>query len=340
MSEGAQISLSPESGLAMSGPDLLEVENVVMQYPNGVQAVAGVSIKVRRGETLAIVGESGCGKSTLARVIMRILVPSGGKIIFDGENISRLGQRQLKRIRARFQMVFQDPYASLNPRQTIRSTLEAQLSLLSITREERKHRVEEIIERVGLDPTALDRLPHEFSGGQRQRIGIARACIVRPDLLVCDEPVSALDVSIRAQILNLLLDMQRERGIAMLFISHDMSVVRHMADSVAVMYLGRIVEISTVDELFANPRHPYTAALLLSVPVTHPRDRNRSRVPVYGDPPSQSKPPSGCSFHPRCSSAGDLCLSDRPTLRGNGVSEVLVACHFPLNGNTMQRFSA
>lgn len=340
MSEGAQIPLSPVSGLALSGPNLLEVDNVVMQYPNGVQAVAGVSIKVRRGETLAIVGESGCGKSTLARVIMRILVPSGGRIMFDGENISRLGQRQLKRMRARFQMVFQDPYASLNPRQTIRSTLESQLSLLSITRKERQQRVEEIIERVGLDPTALDRLPHEFSGGQRQRIGIARACIVRPDLLVCDEPVSALDVSIRAQILNLLLDMQRERGITMLFISHDMSVVRHMADSVAVMYLGRIVEISTVDELFSNPRHPYTAALLLSVPVTHPRDRSRSRVSVDGDPPSQLKPPSGCSFHPRCSSAGDLCRSDMPTLRSNGVSEVLVACHFPLNRNTMQQLSA
>lgn len=340
MSEGAQIPLSPVSGLALSGPNLLEVDNVVMQYPNGVQAVAGVSIKVRRGETLAIVGESGCGKSTLARVIMRILVPSGGRIMFDGENISRLGQRQLKRMRARFQMVFQDPYASLNPRQTIRSTLESQLSLLSITRKERQQRVEEIIESVGLDPTALDRLPHEFSGGQRQRIGIARACIVRPDLLVCDEPVSALDVSIRAQILNLLLDMQRERGITMLFISHDMSVVRHMADSVAVMYLGRIVEISTVDELFSNPRHPYTAALLLSVPVTHPRDRSRSRVSVDGDPPSQLKPPSGCSFHPRCSSARDLCRSDMPTLRGNGVSEALVACHFPLNRNTMQQLSA
>lgn len=340
MNEGAQISLSPGTGSALSGPELLEVDNIVMQYPNGVQAVAGVSIKVRRGETLAIVGESGCGKSTLARVIMRILVPSSGRIMFDGENISRLGQRRLKRMRARFQMVFQDPYASLNPRQTIRSTLEAQLSLLPTTRQERHQRVEEIIERVGLDPSALDRLPHEFSGGQRQRIGIARACIVGPDLLVCDEPVSALDVSIRAHILNLLLDMQRELGLAMLFISHDMSVVRHVADSVAVMYLGRIVEISSVDELFANPRHPYTAALLLSVPVTHPRDRGRSRVAVDGDLPSPLNPPSGCAFHPRCPRAEDRCRSDMPTLRGSGVSEAVVACHFPLNGSTVQQLSA
>ena len=311
----------------MPDTPLLEVQDLSVIYANGVRAVDRVSLQVRAGETLAIVGESGCGKSSLAKLIMRIQEPTGGRILFDGCDLTALTRRRLRPLRRRFQMIFQDPFASLNPRATVGNILATQCVVQGGgTRAERQERVAAAARRVGLDASALDRYPHEFSGGQRQRIGIARALILEPELIVCDEPVSALDVSIRAQILNLLLELQRERNLAYVFVSHDMSVVEHVADRIAVMYLGRIVESGDVVAVLSEPAHPYTRALLDSVPRLDPSLRHR-RIPVpIGDMPSPTHPPSGCHYHPRCPLATEVCRRDAPALRslpGRG----LVACH-------------
>ncbi len=306
---------------------LLQLDELGITYRNGVRAVDGVSLSVLRGETFAIVGESGCGKSSLAKLVMRLHDPSRGRIVFDGQDITHLERRRLRPLRRRFQMIFQDPFASLNPRMTVRGTLETQLVVQGIGgRAERARRVSATADRVGLGSAALDRYPHEFSGGQRQRIGIARALILEPDLVVCDEPVSALDVSIRAQILNLLIDLQTERAMTYVFISHDMSVVEHVADRVAVMYLGRIVEVARAGRMFKAPAHPYTRALLAAVPKLDPRTRFQGREIPFGDLPSPSDPPPGCHYHPRCPFATDLCRTTAPLLR-EICGDTRVACH-------------
>ena len=305
---------------------LLSLQDLGLRYRNGVQAVDGVSLAVMPRETLAVVGESGCGKSSLGKLILRLHEPTAGRILLDGRDITALSRRRLRPLRRHFQMIFQDPFASLNPRSSVGSILETQLLVQGIgDRHERRERTRAIAQRVGLDPGALDRYPHEFSGGQRQRIGIARALILEPKLVICDEPVSALDVSIRAQILNLLLDLQAERGLTYVFISHDMGVVEHIADRVAVMYLGRMVEIAEVADLFRQPRHPYTQALLAAVPSLDP-DSRQCAAPISGDLPSPINPPSGCYYHPRCPLATDICRANRPPLTV-AASGSAVACH-------------
>ncbi|HEY2514464.1 MAG TPA: dipeptide ABC transporter ATP-binding protein [Polyangiaceae bacterium] len=266
-----------------------------------VRAVDGVSIKVRKGETLGLVGESGCGKSTLGRLILRLVEPSFGRIIYDGRDIVPLSQAQLRPLRRKMQVVFQDPYASLNPRMTVREIVGEAIKVhkLAATKRDEEARIAELLTKVGLRPEAMHRFPHEFSGGQRQRIGIARALAVQPEFIVCDEPISALDVSIQAQIVNLLQDLQDELGVAYLFISHDLNIVEHVAHRVAVMYLGRIVEQGPRETVFARAHHPYTRALLAAVPVADPTHK-RLRVLLEGDVPSPLDPPAGCAFHPRC----------------------------------------
>ena len=308
-------------------PALVSIHGLSVTYGNGVRAVDRVDLDVHAGETLAIVGESGCGKSSLGKLIMRIIEPTDGRIVFDGIDITRMSRRRLRPLRARFQMIFQDPFASLNPRSTVGDILATQLIVQGIgTRAERRARVVAVAQRVGLGVSALDRYPHEFSGGQRQRIGIARALILNPQLLVCDEPVSALDVSIRAQILNLLADLQREHNLAYLFISHDMSVVEHIADRIAVMYLGRVVEIGAATTVLARPAHPYTQALLASVPRLDPALRHHSIPVPAGDLPSPTDPPAGCHYHPRCPKATAVCRKEAPLLRLVGPG-AWGACH-------------
>ena len=312
---------------------LLEAEGLAKHYPvteglirarriGTVRAVDGVSFAVRRGETLALVGESGCGKSTTARLALRLIEPSAGRVRFDGVDITTLDRAALKAFRRRAQIVFQDPYASLNPRYTVAQTLSEPLEVHGIgDSASRRARVEELLGLVGLAPYHAGRYGHEFSGGQRQRIGIARALAAGPDLVVCDEPVSALDVSIQAQVVNLLRDLQRRLGLAYLFIAHDLAVVKHVADRIAVMYLGRIVEVQDKAALFANPRHPYTRALLAAIP--HPDPARRGRiVPLGGDLPSPLNPPSGCRFRTRCPFAQAKCAEEEPALVDG------VACHF------------
>ncbi|WP_207536879.1 ABC transporter ATP-binding protein [Sabulicella rubraurantiaca] len=312
---------------------LLEAEGIAKHYPvrqgliraktvGTVRAVDGVSFSVRKGETLALVGESGCGKSTTARLVLRLIEPSAGHVRFDGVDITTLDRAALRAFRRRAQIVFQDPYASLNPRFTVAETLREPLEVHGIgDGRSRKARVEELLSLVGLAPYHAARYGHEFSGGQRQRIGIARALAAGPDLVVCDEPVSALDVSIQAQVVNLLRDLQRRLGLAYLFIAHDLAVVKHVADRVAVMYLGRIVEVAEKNELFRNPRHPYTRALLAAIP--HPDPARRGRiVPLGGDLPSPLNPPSGCRFRTRCPFAQEICAKEDPALEDG------VACHF------------
>ncbi|MFL1461463.1 ABC transporter ATP-binding protein [Roseococcus sp. DSY-14] len=312
---------------------LLEAEDLAKHYPvteglirakrvGTVRAVDGVSFTVRRGETLALVGESGCGKSTTARLALRLIEPSAGRVRFDGVDITTLDRAALKAFRRRAQIVFQDPYASLNPRYTVAQTLSEPLEVHGIgDAASRRARVEELLGLVGLAPFHAARYGHEFSGGQRQRIGIARALAAGPDLVVCDEPVSALDVSIQAQVVNLLRDLQQRLGLAYLFIAHDLAVVKHVADRIAVMYLGRIVEVQEKAALFANPRHPYTRALLAAIP--HPDPSRRGRiVPLGGDLPSPLNPPSGCRFRTRCPFAQARCAAEEPALVDG------VACHF------------
>jgi len=293
-----------------------------------VRAVDGVSFEIAQSETLGLVGESGCGKSTVGRTILRLQEPTSGRTVFDGIDVFTLGRVELRRLRRRMQIVFQDPYGSLNPRMRIGDAVAEGIEIHRLAkRSEIPMRVAALLEEVGLDPGYARRYPHEFSGGQRQRIGIARALAVEPSFVVCDEPVSALDVSVQAQVLNLLVDLQRRRGLSYLFIAHDLAVVRQVAHRVAVMYLGRIVEIGPTEELLRHPRHPYTVALLSAVPEPDPAGQ-KQRIVLPGDPPSPSTPPPGCPFHPRCFHPlkSDRCRSELPLLRQVGGTQA--ACHY------------
>jgi oligopeptide transport system ATP-binding protein len=321
---------------------LLEVRHVKKYFPirrgvlarevARVHAVDDVSFAIREGETLGLVGESGCGKSTLGRTIVRLLEPTDGQIIFQGRHIEHLGTRSMRPLRREMQMVFQDPYASLNPRKRVGTIVSDPMRIHNLgSRADQKRRVGEILETVGLSPEHYNRFPHEFSGGQRQRIGIARALALRPKLIVADEPVSALDVSIQSQMLNLLGDLQNEFQLTYLFIAHDLGVVRHVSDRIAVMYLGKIVELSPADELYTRPIMPYTEALLSAVPIPDPDlSEKRERIVLEGDVPSPITPPTGCRFHPRCRYATDVCRQLEPPLVDYG-NEHLAACHHPLN---------
>ncbi|MCY3796044.1 MAG: ABC transporter ATP-binding protein [Gammaproteobacteria bacterium] len=320
--------------------ELLRVEDLCVHYPltkgvvrqrevGAVKAVDGVSFHLRRGETLGLVGESGCGKSTTALAVLRMLPPISGRIFFDGEDITALTGEPLRRLRRRMQMVYQDPFGSLNPRMRVRDLVGEPLIVHGASRRsvEYRNRVKELLDLVGLLPDMGERYPHEFSGGQRQRIGIARALALEPELVICDEPVSALDVSIQAQVINLLMDLQKELGLTYLFIAHDLSVVRHISDRVGVMYLGRLVETAPKQTLFAKPRHPYTQTLLGAVPVPDPvAESTREQPVILGEVPSPRNPPPGCTFHPRCPKVKGRCREERPqALRvGEGVR---VACH-------------
>ncbi len=308
-------------------------QGVILQRQLGaVHAVDDVSLEVRRGETLGIVGETGCGKSTTARVMMRLLEPTSGTIVFDGEDITTVKGHRLKALRREMQMIFQDPYSSLNPRKTVGSIIAEPFAIhgLLAGRGERKNRVRELMDRVGLNPEHYNRYPHEFSGGQRQRIGVARAIALDPKLIVADEPVSALDVSIQAQVLNLLRGLQRDLGLTLVFIAHDLSVVRYMCDRVAVMYLGSIVEIADSDTLYTQPRHPYTGALLSAVPVADlAAAGTRRRQILQGDVPSPANPPPACRFHTRCPKVQPICREQAPALSAKPGGSV-AACHFPL----------
>ena len=297
-----------------------------------VHAVDGVDLDVHKGQTVGLVGETGCGKSTLARVIMRLYDATEGTIEFEGQDITHVKGTELRELRREMQMIFQDPYASLNPRKTVGTIIGTPVRLHgTVPRNKVKGEVQQLMELVGLNPEHYNRYPHEFSGGQRQRIGVARSLALRPKLVVCDEPVSALDVSIQAQVLNLLEDLQAELGLTYLFIAHDLSVVKHVSDRVAVMYLGKIVEMSEGGELYRNPKHPYTGALLSAVPIADPDlAAARKRIILEGDVPSPIDPPSGCRFHPRCPNAQlPKCSEDEPQLRTHHPGQI-AACHFPL----------
>jgi oligopeptide/dipeptide ABC transporter ATP-binding protein len=322
--------------------ELLRIEGLEKHFPvnrglvfqkevGSVKAVDGVSFTITAGETLGVVGESGCGKSTMARCIARLLEPTGGKIIFEGRDITHLDRAEMRPVRRDMMMVFQDPYASLNPRKRVGAIVGEPLEGHGIgSDDERKRRVQELLEIVGLNPEHYNRFPHEFSGGQRQRIGIARALAINPKLIICDEPVSALDVSVQAQILNLLKDLQDDFGLTYIFIAHDLNVVRHISDRVMVMYLGRAVELGSRNDLYREPKHPYTGALLSAVPIADPElGRNRKQMILEGDVPSPLNPPEACRFHPRCPRFVDgKCNVDTPELVQHGSH--LAACHFPL----------
>lgn len=289
-----------------------------------IKAVDGVNLKVKQGEVLGLVGESGCGKSTLARTVMQLVHTTAGNVELEGQNLTNSSPEQVLEIRRDLQMIFQDPYASLNPRSTVFATLAEPLLVHKVCSKKEVHtRVGELMETVGLAPRFMQKYPHEFSGGQRQRIAIARALALRPKVVLADEPVSALDVSIQAQILNLLAELVKKMGLSLIFIAHDLSVVKHISDRVAVMYLGKIVELGTAEQVIENPVHPYTKALVSAIPTANPDDeRNRKRIMLPGDPPSPINPPSGCPFHPRCPSAADACKSTVPVLESFAEREV------------------
>ncbi|MGN6673532.1 MAG: ABC transporter ATP-binding protein [Thermomicrobiales bacterium] len=324
-----------------TNPDgsLLDVQNLVMHFPltkgiiiqrkvGAVQAVDGVSFSVKRGETLGLVGESGCGKSTTGRAILQLYKPTSGQVMFHGRDLTTLDGGDMRKMRRYLQMIFQDPYASINPRMTVGNIIAEPMHIHNlVAKNERNDRVQELLETVGLNPYFANRYPHEFSGGQRQRIGVARALAANPEFIVADEPVSALDVSIQAQIVNLLEDLQQQFGLTYLFIAHDLSVIRHISDRVAVMYLGKMVELADRDELYDNPLHPYTKALLSAVPIPDPViEKKRERIILTGDVPSPINPPSGCHFHTRCPYVMDVCKVDEPAFAEQGSGHY-VACH-------------
>jgi oligopeptide/dipeptide ABC transporter ATP-binding protein len=331
-----------------AGTPLIEVRDLVKHFPitqgiifqrqiGSVKAVDGVSFDVMPGETLGIVGETGCGKSTTARLIVSLLAPTSGTIRFEGEDVAARKGKQLKQLRREMQMIFQDPYSSLNPRRRVGSIIGEPFAIHGMYTGdgERKRRVQGLMDRVGLNPEHYNRYPHEFSGGQRQRIGVARAMALEPKVLVADEPVSALDVSIQAQVLNLLRELQRDMGLTLIFIAHDLSVVRHMCDRVAVMYLGKIVETAPSDVLYSAPRHPYTGALLSAVPVPDPTGGKRERALLTGDVPSPANPPQARRFHTRCPKAQEKCSQDEPLLETKPGGSV-AACHYPLTDDEVQ----
>ncbi len=327
--------------MASDKTPLLKVEHLCKEFPAGstfkdgkfqkrvVSAVNDISFEINAGETFGLVGESGCGKSTTGRAIMYLDPPTSGKVYFEGKDVSKMNKKELKAMRRDMQFIFQDPYASLNPRMTIGEIVSEPMVIHGIgTPEERTERVRELLDIVGLNPEHINRYPHEFSGGQRQRVGIARSFVLRPKLIICDEPVSALDVSIQAQVLNLLKDLQDQYGTAYLFIAHDLSVVQHISDRVAVMYLGKMVELSDWKRLYAQPHHPYTQSLLSAVPIPDPDiQKNRKRIILAGDPPSPIDPPTGCRFHTRCPIAQDLCGKEAPEFK-EVCDGHYCACHF------------
>jgi oligopeptide/dipeptide ABC transporter ATP-binding protein len=333
-------SASLETGSAPQTDEILRVEGLVKHFPiksgvlkraaGQVQAVSGVDLTVRTGETLGIVGESGCGKTTLGRTIMKLIEPTAGSIVFNGRDITNLNRRQMRPVRRDIQIVFQDPYASLNPRMTVRDIVAEPLRIHGLYgRRSGRLQVEELLRTVGLSPEHANRFPHEFSGGQRQRIGVARALSPNPKMIVLDEPVSALDVSIQAQVVNLLEQLQKEFGLTYLFIAHDLSVVRHVSDRVAVMYLGKIMEIGTRLQIYETPMHPYTQALLSAVPIESPAHRGkRQRIVLEGDVPNPANPPSGCRFRTRCWKAQEICAEVEPPLIPHAGGGQPVACHF------------
>jgi len=321
---------------------LLEVKNLKMHFPvrdgilrrqvGVVHAVDDISFSVKTGETIGLVGESGCGKTTVGRTIMRLYEPTSGEVILDGKNLMHIKKRQMRDLRKTMQMIFQDPFESLNSRHTVGDIIEEPFIIHGIhSPEQRKREVLKLLDKVGLPPNASSRFPHEFSGGQRQRIGIARAIALKPSLVICDEPVSALDVSIQSQVLNLLLDLQMEMKLTYVFIAHDLAVVKHMSDWIAVMYLGKIVEYTDADSIYANPLHPYTQALISSIPIPDPRVRRKKKI-ISGDVPSPITPPPGCRFNTRCPFAVERCRYEEPELEEFESDTVtrqhLVACHF------------
>jgi len=320
---------------------LVEVRDLVKYFPimrgvlrkkmGDVQAVDGLTFNIYKGETLGLVGESGCGKSTTGRAILQLLKPTSGSVVYDGKDLTLLNKADMRRSRRHMQMIFQDPYASLNPRMSVGAIVGEPLQIHGVPGgKSLRERVQELLSLVGMNPYFVNRYPHEFSGGQRQRIGVARALATNPAFIVADEPISALDVSIQAQVVNLLDDLKADLGLTYLFIAHDLSMVRYISDRVAVMYLGRIVELSSKDNVYDKPLHPYTQALLSAIPIPDPlKEAKRQRLILEGDVPSPANPPSGCRFHPRCSYATDICSSDDPEYRdmGTGGDEHWVACH-------------